>query len=136
MAQFKINNTDDKAMGVIFLEGTYDELLKLPKVKDTLINNWADEHGAERDLIGRVYESRMLNIPIYLHGDTIADFLAKRLAFNAIMLAGAFNLKAIELNRQYDLVYSDTTNYKGGNNWCSFTLVAFDDKPQLNIPIQ
>ncbi len=135
MAEFKINDTPVETLGLIILDGTYNELLKLPKPKDTLVNNWKDEHGAERDLTARKYESNTISIPMMLKGASIADYLAKRTAFNALMLSGRFNFKAMQLNRQFDLVYIDTTNFKGEEDYCHFTLVCIDDFPQLNTPI-
>ncbi|WP_017258394.1 hypothetical protein [Pedobacter arcticus] len=135
MTNFKINDIPTETLGITILEGVYSELLKLPKPKDTLVNNWKDEHGTERDLAARVYESAVINIPVLLIGSTVADFVAKRTAFNAMMLNGRFNLKCLDINRQFDLVYTDTTNFKGDDYYASFTLVCADDFPQLNTPI-
>lgn len=133
--QFAINDIDIRQLGVTILDGVYDELTKLPEPKDTLVNDWKDGHGKERHLAGRVYKSRQLNMPIIIEGNSRADFLAKKQAFNATMLAGYFTLKCYDLNRQFTLVYTGATAHKDFENFCTLTLVVEDDYPHLNTPI-
>lgn len=132
---FAINNTNTEAMGVSFSDPVYAELLKPAKAKDTLFNDWPDEHGTERDLESRVYETRVLNLPVILQGNSVADFTTKLKNFNALMLLGYFNLKAYSINRQFTLCYSEATNFNSYDTFCTFTLVVFDDYPNQNLPI-
>lgn len=132
---FAINNTDTTTIGLSFQDAVYAELLKPAKAKDTLFNNWPDEHGTERDLESRVYESRTLSLPAILQGSSVADFTAKLAAFNALMLDDYFNLKAYSINRQFTLCYSEVTNFVSYDTFCTFNLIVFDDYPQQVLPI-
>ena len=135
MAQFKINDIDDTVWGATFLAGVYDELTKPPMVKDTLANDWADQHGKERDVAARKFKSRQLSLPIMMMGSTAADFLAKKQAFTAMLLAGYFNLKCYDINRQFNLIYIDANSFKDYSTFCVYNLIVEDDFPHLNTPI-
>ena len=130
MNYFKLN------FGITFLEGFYQELLKLPKVKEGLTQNWPDQHGTERDLVSRKFESRVLNLPVLLEGANTADFLIKLHAFQSFCLLGNyFDLDVPELNRRFKLCYSDCTNYSYGETNAMFTLVVIDDFPNTITPL-
>lgn len=135
MAQFEVNDIDSKIGGVTFLEGVYDELTKPPVPKDTLVNDWADEHGKERDAANRVYKSRPLQLPIMIEGNSRADFLTKKQAFVALLLSGYFNLKCYDINRQFNLIYVDANDFKDYGTYCTMKLLVEDDYPHLNTPI-
>lgn len=128
------NNTNATTLAVTLATGAYQELVKLPKVKQGVINVWADEHGTERSN-QLFYESRVLNIPLFIKGNTEADLLLKIEAFKAFLVAAAeFDLKVQALNRRYKLRYSEANNFNFNKTICAFTIVVFDDYPQLNTP--
>lgn len=135
MVQFEINNVDSETVGIIFLEGVYDELTKPPVPKDTLVNDWTDQHGKERDVANRVYKSRSLQLPIMIEGNSRADFLIKKQAFVALLISGYFNLKCYDINRQFNLIYIDANDFKDYGSYCTMNLQVEDDYPQLNTPI-
>lgn len=131
------NNNLASVYGLTFLEDTYQELRKPAKVKEGLTNNWADEHGTERDLQSRVFETRTLTLPVLIDGSNELDFSQKHQAFiDFIVNAGYFFLKVQRTNRIYKLVYADVTNYKDYYDHCTFDLILFDDYPQLTTPYQ
>lgn len=133
---FKINDVDSTTMGIYFLEGVYRDLTKLPEPKDTLVNDWADEHGKERDLSARKYKSQTIALPMLVKGSTDADLAGKISALNAILLAGYFNLKCYGINRQFDLVYTGVSSYEYLDRYtCTVTITCENDYPQLNTPI-
>ncbi|TZF81821.1 hypothetical protein FW774_17345 [Pedobacter sp. BS3] len=133
---FKINNVDAATYGLMFLQGTYKELLKLAKRKPGVETNWNDENGTERDDEQTVFESRILNIPVLLKGNDTADYIAKLQAFKELIeTAGYFNFKAYGINRQYTLLYSDVSNWQDYGSIASFNLVLIDDYPATITPI-
>lgn len=132
---FKINDIDTATMGIVFLEGVYDELTKPPVPKDTLVNDWDDEHGTERDVTSRVYKSRSLQLPVMIEGSSRADFLSKKQAFVALLLTGYFNLKCYAINRQFNLIYMDASDFKDYSTYGTMNIIVEDDYPQLNTPI-
>jgi hypothetical protein len=132
MHNFKINTNDITATyGIFFLEGVYNELLKVPKAKDGLTNNWADQHGTERDLTARYFESRTLNLPCVLQGATKEEFITRLNAFQQFCLtAGYIDLDAEFLNRRFNLCYQEVSNFQEIDGYAaSFTLVLIDDFP-------
>lgn len=134
MTEFEINNKDANILGVVFLEGVYDELTKLPVPKDTIVNDWADQHGKERDLNARFYKSRQLSLPVMIEGNDRLDFLAKKQAFNNLLIKGYFYLKSSLLQQQYKLIYIEAINYKDCHAFCTLTLIVEDDYPHLINP--
>lgn len=132
---FKINDIATATMGIVFLEGVYDELTKPPVPKDTLVNDWDDEHGTERDVTSRVYKSRSLQLPVMIEGSSRADFLSKKQALVALLLTGYFNLKCYAINRQFNLIYVDASDFKDYDTYCTMKLIVEDDYPHLNTPI-
>ena len=139
MIQFKINNIDIANMGATFLDTDaikiYDELTKPSVPKDTLINDWPDQNGKERDVSARVYKSRQLTLPVMIEGASRSDYLNKKIAFNNLLNSGYFNLKCYDINLQYDLIFIDVSSYKYYTTYCTFNLIVEDDYPHLNTPI-
>ncbi|WP_147284250.1 hypothetical protein [Sphingobacterium spiritivorum] len=121
--------------GLLFLEDSYKELRKPAKVKDAIVNNWQDQHGTERDLQSRKFETRTLTIPVMIEGNNETDFSIKHQTFfDFIVYAGYFDLKVQRTGRIYKLVYSDVSDYKDYYDHCTFNLILFDDYPQLKTP--
>lgn len=142
---YKFNNINAATtFGIEFLPGTTSELLKLPKRKEGLTINWADENGTERYLGETHYESMVYNLPIVLMADSEAQFWTRYNAFaNFLINSGLFTFDVEHLNRRFRLSYSDLTGVQNltpikgtGKKGCFMTLVLFNDYPteRLDIP--
>lgn len=132
MDEFYFNTDPATKYRCTFIEGSYEELRKPAKAKDNESKVWPDQHGTERSLATRFLESRVLNIPVMIEGDTERDFMLNHQAFQDwIQNAGYFELKVTRLNRVFKLLYSDVSNYKDFYDHCTFTLILLDDFPQL-----
>lgn len=142
--KYKFNNLDAfTSYGIIFRPGTYNELLKLPKRKEGLAINWANENGTERYFGTSKYETVVYNLPITLLAKSKTEFWTKYNAFTDFLItSGEFNLDVMEMNRRFRVSYNDMTgfdkltNIKGSNNiGCYLTLQLFNDHPTERMAI-
>lgn len=132
-----INEQDCKATwGLVFLKGTYEELLKFPKRKENFTQSFPDENGTLRQTDNLVYESITYKIQALIIADTRADFLAKLSSFSNYMLAaGYFDLDVVALNIRFRLLYAGAENFElkrrvsSGENAMLITLTLINDFP-------
>lgn len=92
--------------GLVFLPGTYNELLRLPEAKAGYFNNWPDEDGIERIITAPKFEALTYNIPVCHWGSDKTDFFEKYNRLCTFLLtAGYFELDAVNIDRRYTLFY-------------------------------
>lgn len=141
---YKFNGLDaETTYGIVFLPGTYNELLKLPKRKAGLVQEWANENGTERYLGEVYYETITYNLPITMIANSESQFWSRYNAFTSFLItSGLFNFDVVDMNRRFRLSYSDITNVdkltiiKGSNNiGCRLTLQLFNDYPTERLAI-
>lgn len=134
---FLIDDQDSQVIfGLTFLRGTYKALQKFPEPKPGVENDWEDENGTDRDLTDRQFKTRSLSIPVLLEGDDENDFEDKLQTFREyITTCGYFNLKVLEKNRQYTLLYANISEYNEYSDHAAFTLELLDDYPHTISPI-
>lgn len=122
--------------GLCLADNAFAEFTKLGKRKWEYTQNWMDENGTERyPLTSAKFETRVLNIPVVLRGDTVADFNLKILSFQSLITDGGYwEVYVEDLNRTWMLAYDDATNVTqitdpstGQVIQQSFTLVLLDD---------
>lgn len=124
--------------GIVFLKGTYNELMKFPKRKDGYTISYSDENGTLRDADNAVYESQTYALPIGVIGSDEADFFSKLNAFRSYILsAGYFTFDVVDLNIRFTLLYADmsTTEIKtrlnNVQNAIKMTLSLINDFPSV-----
>lgn len=142
--QIIINEQDAwNTWNLLMLEGTYKELLKAPKRKESLSHEWADQDGTERDVAPDMakYKSRSLSIPCIIVGNTsTAAWLNYSQFMNYIRTCGYFIMDVPPLNMQFKLLYDDMASMedpfpyfnKAGQTVLQFTLGLLDDYPFWN----
>jgi len=113
--------------GAMIARGGYADLLKGPKRKPSLFNNWPEYNGIEIDLDSPTFEEMEVSIPFYLIADRI-DFYAQHKAFfDKIKGAGLMQLHVTTLYKTFMLYYKNTNNlslFQGGARYvAAFTLV-------------
>lgn len=134
--KFFINEVDASEMGLMFRDGTYRELNKLPKAKQTLQRSWADQHGTEVDTAAVFFETRTLTLPMLLSGSDELDYLQKLADLNDFFLTpGYFTLGAEGINRLLTLRYVEVTDWQDLDFCASFNLILADDFPQTITPL-
>ncbi|NJN27149.1 MAG: hypothetical protein HC819_14815 [Cyclobacteriaceae bacterium] len=113
--------------GAMIARGGYADLLKSPKRKPSLFNNWPEENGLEIDLDNPTFEEMEVSIPFYMVGDK-PDFFANHKAFfDKIKGPGLMSLQVNPLEKTFMLYYKNTNNlslFQGGARYvAAFTLV-------------
>ena len=138
MNQYTINGSDAfDTYGLVFMEGTFEELMTLAERKPGVENNWPDEDGTERDLDSIQYQSRELSINCLMIGDDKADFIAKYNAFKAfIIAAGYFDFINLKFSKRWKLLYDSMEDYKQlDDHTATFSLNLIDDFPHEEFPV-
>jgi len=138
MNQYSINGSDAfTTYGIVFKEGTLEQLMTLPERKPGVENNWPDEDGTERDLEVIKYQSREVAVNCVMIGNSKADFKSKYEAFKAFLKdAGYFFLLNQEFQIQWKLLYDGMEDYVQDDlQTASFTLNLIDDFPLEEFPI-
>ena len=64
--------------GVFALRGSFNDLLKMPSLKEPSSFNWETEDGDDVDLTNRVVEYHDVQMSFLLKGASVADMLTKR----------------------------------------------------------
>lgn len=136
--QYTINGNDAfDTYGLVFQEGTLNELMRLPERKAGVEHDWPDEDGTQRDLTDLKYASRQLSLKCLLVGDSKADFLQKYDALKTFFVgAGYFDLISLRFSKRWKLLYNSMADYKQeSENAATFTLELIDDYPNTNFPV-
>ncbi|WP_143960227.1 hypothetical protein [Litoribacter populi] len=139
---YRINGNDAiQAYGLYFKDGTLEELLKAPEAKEGYSFSWEDEDGTDRDLSQVYYESRELELPVFLWGKGLADFRVKLAALKAQLMSGQrINLDNMELGQRWKLLYRAMSDFEfsgglAGDVVATFTLSLLDDYPTQTFQI-
>ncbi len=117
-------NRIDTVYGLLATDGLYNEILKFPSYKD----------GSDK------FQSRSLTLPFVLVANNKADFYTKYYTLTAFLLNnGYFNFDITNLNRRYQLAYSEMTDFEkltiienGGIVYALIKITFFDDFPELD----
>lgn len=138
MNQYEINGNDAfTTFGLVFKEGSIEELMRLAERKPEYEFSWPDEDGTVRDVSDIKYQSKEMTIPCVLVGASKVDFSNKYNAFKAFIIgAGYFDLLAVEFGRRWTVLYQKMENYKQDDyNIASFNLILVDDYPHQTLPV-
>lgn len=93
--------------------GSYEQLLKPAPMKEYIANNSRKEHGmriiANSDNSKTDY--RTLSLSLFIEGATQSEYLSNLENFMEEISQGVFSLRVPQLNKMYQLVYTDCSNY-------------------------
>jgi lysophospholipase L1-like esterase len=141
--RYFINDTDAyTTYGLVFAQGTYSELLTLPKKKPVLVKDWGDQNGTQRMLpVTPFFESITYTIPVYHYGANETDFYTKYAAFTAFLQStNYFTFDVVEMNRRFVLLYDSMPSFdkltliRGGDKvYCKSTLSLINDYPTVKL---
>lgn len=99
--------------GAFILTGSYDSLMKPPKRKVSLSNNWPEQNGLEIDLSAPKYESKEAELSFILSASNEAEWWTRYNAFFSLLkAAGERSLFVKELNKTFLVYYIETTSYE------------------------
>lgn len=138
MNQYLINGLNAfTTYGLIFKEGTFEELMRLPERKPGVENDWPDQDGIERDLQVIKYQSKQVSVNCVLSAVDQADFKVKYTALKTFLKdAGYFFLLNQSFQIQWKLLYQSMEDYVQDDlRTASFTLNLIDDFPLEEFPV-
>jgi len=140
---FELNANNTESLGLFFKRGSlYKELLKLPKPKQRVFNEWPDEHGKEYDTTSpTVYESLTYTIDCYLVAADVADLMNKRRVLLELLSApDGFSLYSNTLQRGYSLRYIDSPSFntlvpvwRNDTLYCEFSLALENNFDAVDV---
>lgn len=96
-----------------FLHGFYEALLKPAPMKEFISNASRLEHGkryVSNESTARTDE-RSISLTLFIEGDSQEQYLANVESFFNEMEKGSFTLKVPKMNRVYNFVYAECSQY-------------------------
>ena len=132
---------DDVAFGcfgVLVLDGTNQNILKSPSVRDNLNVSIKGKSGVDYDDEEVLYKTKDVQMKLLIHTDTIQDFWHRWDSFfTALIQPETRELFSWEIINAYECFYKSCQVSKfdilnNGHVWCEFTvtLTFVEDRPQ------
>lgn len=123
--------------GVLILDGTNQNILKAPNVRDNLKVNIREKSGIEYDDMLVLYKTKDVQMKLLIHTDNIGDFWHRwDSLFTYLIQPEIRQLESLETVEMYDCFYKSCQITKfdivnGGHVWCEFTLTLtfVSDRP-------
>lgn len=107
---YKLNGNDLYDVYGLVVTGGSDDLVKFPKRKDTLINNWRESDGSQYDLTNPKFEDTPVTLNCCLIADSEANFWAQYTALlTAFSMSGTLALEVVELGKTFSIFYKETS---------------------------
>ncbi len=98
---------------VFALRGSWDDLLRLPAMKQDALYSWDNEHGDDVYLQDRKFAARDIEITFLLIAATKALLWDRRnLLLTAMAAPGVRQLYINDLGREFDVYYTDCVSAK------------------------
>ena len=129
--------------GITIEKGGLDDLLKLPKRKQSIEHNWMDEDGIDVDLSRTFLEAKDSVLKCVIIADTEADFWLHYNQFLSLLIKpGTRRFSVNVFNMEYQVYYRDCSIYQKltafkntGKLICRFNLTIRETVPGfLNVP--
>lgn len=112
MTNILINGNPLTDMGVVMLAGSYAELMKPAQVKNYIENDDPNKHGVEVDATNPPkLKQRELTLKFLIQGDSKAQFLQRKAAFENMLYQGAVTLYVPDMEEYFHLLYVTVTQY-------------------------
>lgn len=92
-----INGINSEVLGVTFLQGFIENLLKLPSTKEAVTNTSRNINGVQIDARNTRVEKRSVALSIRLKGSSEEDYLDKYEALQKLLIAGKDGTGIVEL---------------------------------------
>lgn len=120
--------------GIVLLRGSYDSLLRPPKRKVSLTNNWQDQNGLDIDLTVPFWEEKEVELKFLMTATCETMWWAQYNAFFALIQAPLRHVLRIEeLNMSFSFYYKEVTNYTQLTAIKDRTLVAAQFTVKIGI---
>lgn len=125
---YDLDDIDFGRLGVNILDGTNQNILKNPNVRDNLKVSVKGRSGVEYDDENVFYKPRDVQMKLLIHADDITDFWHRYDSlFTALIQPDTRNLLSWEVAMEYECFYKSCQVTKfdilnNGHVWCEFTL--------------
>ena len=98
--------------GAFLLKGSFDDLLKQPKRKASLTNNWPELDGLEIDLTAPKYEAKDADLTFMISASSESAWWTRYNAFFTLLKgSGERSLYVKELSKTFLVYYKETVDY-------------------------
>lgn len=131
------------SFGITIEKGGLDDLLKLPKRKQSIQHDWLDEDGLDIDLTRTFLEAKESVLKCFIIADTEAEFWTHYNQFLSLLVKpGTRRFTVNVFNMDYYIYYKDCTIYQKltafkqtGKLICKFNLTIAERVPGFqNLP--
>lgn len=135
---YTLDGIDFGRFGVHVLDGTYQNILKTPNVRENLKVSVKGESGSEYDDENVLYKTKDVQAKLLIRADNITDFWHRwDSLFTALIQPDTRILYSEEIVAEFECFYKSCVISKfdilsTGRVWCEFTvtLTFVDDRPQ------
>jgi len=135
---FSIDDIPFDRFGVLALDGTIQNVLKNPNVRDNLKVNIKGKAGIDYDDEEVLYKTKDVQMKLLIHANTISDFWHRwDSLFTALIQPETRELFAWDVINAYECFYKNNQVTKfdilrNGHVWCEFTLTLtfVSDRPE------
>jgi len=130
--------------GITIEKGGLDDLLKIPKRKQSIEHNWTDENGLDVDLTRNYFEAKDSTLKCIIIADSEIKFWDQYNRFISLLTKpGTRRFTVNVFNMDYYVYYKDCTIYSKltafkntGKLICKFSLTISETTPGFqNVPI-
>lgn len=143
VAQYYIDGADLYLVYGIFISAGSDDLLKIPKRKESITHDWLDENGVDVDLSRVFLESRDITLECNFLANSKDDFWYKYNSFIATLTKpGLRRLELSEFGKSYYVYYKECSSWKRfarinsgpekGRIACKFTITFTEKNPTID----
>lgn len=134
---YSIDDIPFERLGIHILEGTYQNILKTPNVRENLKISVKDKSGAEYDDEKVLYQTKDVQIKLLIRANNIVEFWQRWDSFFTILIQpDTRKLYSEEIIEEYECFYKNSNIQKfdilpNGRVWCEFyvTLTFVNDRP-------
>lgn len=129
--------------GIAIERGGLDDLLKIPKRKESIQHNWLDENGLDIDLTRVYLEAREITLKCFIVADTEVNFWDQYNRFLSLLIKPgtrrfSVNVFGMDYYVYYKdcVIYSKLTPFKNTDKlFCKFSLTIIEQVPGFqNLP--
>jgi len=135
--RYELDDISFGRFGILALDGTIQNILRSPNVRDNLKVSIKGKSGVEYDDEEVLYKAKDVQMKLLIHADTIVDFWHRYDSlFTALIQPETRDLFSQEIVNSYECFYKSSQITKfdilnNGHVWCEFTLTLtfVSDRP-------
>lgn len=134
---YELDGIEFGRFGVLILDGTNQNIMKTPNVRENLKVSVKGKSGVDYDDEEVLYKTKDVQMKLLIHADNITEFWHRwDSLFTKLIQPETRTLYSLEIIEEYDCFYksNQVTRFdilNGGHVWCEFTvtLTFVSDRP-------